>query len=130
MYFVLFIHQDSSETGATLKNIIDQNFDGIELETLRTVNQFEAKLRQFSNCYDRELLIILVDSKHRLNELIPLIQLLEDKRLILILPDQSNDVLSVAHRFYPRFFTYINDTYDDLCSVLDKMIQPKPMNKN
>jgi hypothetical protein len=46
---------------------------------------------------------------------------MENKRIILILPDDSKAIIKAALKFYPRFFTYINDSYDDLCAVLTKM---------
>ncbi len=124
MNFILFIHRDSSKKGVILKKIIDQNFNSVEIQTLQTFNAFKARLEKAYN-YNEEIFILFVDSKNRLNELKSLIDLLDDKRLILILPDDSKSTLSDAHQFFPRYFTYINDTYKDLCDVISKMINPK-----
>jgi hypothetical protein len=55
---------------------------------------------------------------------------MEDKRILLILPDDSPIVVSMAHQFFPRFFTYVNDTYEDLCAVLTKMINQEKIRIN
>jgi hypothetical protein len=121
MNLILFVHQDSLKEGAVLKRIVDQRFKTVEVSIVQTFNAFKARLKQVS-IYDKEIFILLADSKDRLSQLSRLIDLMEDKRILLILPDDSSPVVSMAHQFFPRFFTYVNDTYDDLCAVLTKMI--------
>ncbi|WP_300455028.1 hypothetical protein [Desulfobacula sp.] len=122
MKLILFVHQNASSKGTTFRKLIKQNFKGLEIETFQTFNGFKTRLKQVS-LYDQEIFVLFTDSKDRLKELTSLIDLLEGKRILLILPDDSNATTSVAHHFFPRYFTYVNDTYDDLCAVLIKMTQ-------
>lgn len=124
MKLILFTHQDSAETGIILKNIIEQKFNETQIQTLQIFNEFKAKLKQPYN-YNKEIFVLLADCKNRLKELFSLIDLMEGKRIILILPDDSDFSTSMAHQFFPRFFTYISDTYADLCAVLTKMTNTK-----
>jgi len=48
--------------------------------------------------YDKEIFILLADSKNRLNELTSLINLLESKRIILILSGDSKATTHIAHQ--------------------------------
>jgi len=121
MNFILFIHQDAPKEGKTLKKIIDQNCKGGEIQTLQTFNSFKARLKQIYN-YNTDVFILLADSKSRLDKLTSLIDLLESKRVVLIIPDDSKATVSMALQFFPRYFTIISDTYNDLCGVLNKMI--------
>ncbi|MCP3872630.1 MAG: hypothetical protein GY699_05660 [Desulfobacteraceae bacterium] len=123
MNLVLFIHEDSSENGIQLKNHIQQEINGIDLQIFQTFNSLKSRLKCFSHYRDRDIFILLAESKKRWNELVSLIDLLEDKRIILILPDDSKITISGAHKLFPRFFTFVNDTYDDLGEVLKKMIK-------
>jgi hypothetical protein len=127
MNFILFIHQDSLKKGITLKNIIDKNFYGTELQTLHTLNSFKERLKKSIGPSENEIFILLAESQSRLNELTSLIDLLEGKRTILILPDESKATLSMASEFFPRFFTPMGDTYNDLCDVLNKMANQKQL---
>ncbi len=120
MRLIVFIHQDSSTNGQNLEHTIDQNFKHLETKFFQTYNSLKAGLKQIHN-YDREIFILLADSKSRLKKLMTLIDLMEDKRIVLILPDNSKAVTSMAHQFFPRYFTSINDTYADLCAVITKM---------
>jgi hypothetical protein len=121
MNLILFIHQNSSKKGVTFKKIIDQTFKSIETQTFQTFNSFKAKLKQASN-YHTDIFILLADSNSRLKELNSLVDLIEDKRVIIILPDNLETTISKVHRFFPRYFTYVNDTYTDLCAVINKML--------
>ncbi|MCF6249380.1 MAG: hypothetical protein L3J69_18800 [Desulfobacula sp.] len=131
MNFILFVHQDAVENGDRLKNAIEQNFTQIDIQICKTFNAFKSRLKQFMWFSDHELFILLADTKDRLKELTSLVDLLEEKRLILILPDTSKGITAKAHLFFPRFFTTMSNSYDDLCSVLRKMIeQEKILIKN
>ena len=70
----------------------------------------------------REILVLLADTRERLEDLTGLGDLLEDNRLILVVPDGEPGTLSAAHRLFPRFVTPVADRYDDLCCVIDRMI--------
>jgi hypothetical protein len=122
MRLIVFIHQDASSKGEIFKKVIDKNFKGLKVLSLHTFNALKARLKKGSGFIEEEILILFAESRNRLYELASLIDLLEGKRIILILPDESKATLSETSRFFPRFFTPISETYDDLCDVLNKMI--------
>ncbi len=130
MDLILFIHKDGSKKGEILKKAIEQKVDGVKFQTFHTIDALKTRLKQFSKHNDKELFILLADIRERLYELTPLIDLLEDKRLILIIPDKSQVTISKSLRFFPRFFTPLSNTYEDLCDVLNKMIGPKQKHKS
>ena len=129
MNLILFAHKDASKKGVILKSIIEQQFKENKIEIFQAFNAFKSRLKQVS-IYDKEIFILLADSRNRLKELISLIDLLNDRRIILILSDDSKATTHIAHQFFPRYFTYINDTYDDLCAVLKKMTHQEKININ
>ena len=129
MNLILFIHDDAFIKGKNLKKIIDQNFKEHDIQSLQTFNSFKARLKQTYN-YNNEIFILFADSKSRLSKLTNLIDLLESKRIVLIIPDDSRATVSLALQFFPRYFTSINDTYADLCAVLNKMTHQKKIKTN
>ncbi|MCK5310491.1 MAG: hypothetical protein KAJ62_00180 [Desulfobacteraceae bacterium] len=130
MNLVFFVHQNASEKGITLKDTIGKRFNGDKSHTLNTFDMLKSRLLNNSGSGENEIFILLAESKNRLDELTSLIELLENKRIILIIPDESKETISKASQFFPRFFTPISDTYDDLCSVLNKMITQTKTNKH
>ncbi len=120
MNLIFFIHQDSSEKGTALETILNQTFKTHETQIFQTINAFKAKLKQVSD-YNNEIFILLADSNERLIELSGLLNWMDDKRLLMILPDDSKTTMSMTHQFFPRYFTFLNKTYVDLCDVIIKM---------
>ena len=121
MNLTLYVHQDASKKGSLLIKVLEKNFKNLEIESFRTFNALKERLKQVS-IYNEEIYVLLADTKKRLNELTGLVDLLESKRIILILPNHSKTTLSSALKFFPRFFTPVSDNYHDLCDVLTKMI--------
>ena len=124
MNLILYAHKDALRKGTVLKRQIGRQVKNHEIQTIQTFNAFKVRLKQVS-VYDKEIFVLLADSKQRLNELMLLTDWLENKRILLILPDDSKDIVSLAHQFFPRYFTYVNDTYADLCAVITKMSNNK-----
>jgi hypothetical protein len=122
MSLILFIHQDAFKKGDVLKIVIDRTFYEIKRQTIRTFNALKARLKKSSSFTEKDIFILLADSRSRLTELISLVDLFEGKCVILILSDESTATLSMATQFFPRFFTPVSETYGDLCDVLNKMI--------
>ncbi len=96
MNLILFIHQDAIEKGLALENMKNQHYTDTNHQIFRTIHSFREILMQFSHYRDPDFIILLADSKKRLTELSSLIDLLEDKRLILILPDESKSTITKA----------------------------------
>ncbi len=118
---VFFIHQDASDKGTFFQETMVLHFKGCNHQVVRTIDAFKTALKKPASIKDKAIFILFADTENRLKTLSDLIYLLEGKRLIVIIPDESNASLSVVHRFYPRFYTQISDTYADLCAVLTKM---------
>ncbi len=125
MNLILFVHQDASQQGEALQKQMIEYFGENIIQMVHTFNALKYILKQPGGCNLQEVYVLLAESPRRLQELFCLIDLLDGRRIVLILPDDTRTTVSMAHRFYPRFFTYINTIYDDLCAVLYKMINPK-----
>jgi hypothetical protein len=124
MTLILFVHQDASLEGEALHKQMIESFGEKTIQMVHTFNALKHILKQPGGC-DQEVYVLLAESPRRLQELFCLIDLLDGRRIVLILPDDAKTTVNMAHRFYPRFFTYINTAYDDLCAVLYKMTNTK-----
>jgi hypothetical protein len=124
MNLILFVHQDASQKGKALQKQMIEYFGENTILMVHTFNALKHILKQ-PGCRAQEIYVLLAESPRRLQELFRLIDLLDGRRIVLVLPDDAKTTISMAHRFYPRFFTYINTAYDDLCAVLNKMTNNK-----
>lgn len=51
------------------------------------------------------------------------------KKIVMVLPDNGAKIKAQTHRFFPRYFSFMDDPYDDLCDVLNKIADPIKENK-
>ena len=63
----------------------------------------------------------MAHTQKQLQSLVKMKELLEDIRIILILPEQSNESASIVWKLYPRFISYMNGNFADIEAVLGKM---------
>ena len=73
------------------------------------------------NLTDISILVLLVQKKQDLSDLLLIRNHIIGHRVIMVVPDQEPDTLSKAHLLYPRFLTYMDSDFEDLNAVLDKM---------
>ena len=90
---------------------------------IRNTNALKHHLKQGGHLSGQEIFVLLAETRQRLEEFISLADLLEDNRLVLVVPDNAPETLSRAQLLFPRFFTSVSERYDDLCSVVKQMIQ-------
>ncbi len=73
--------------------------------------------------FDHRIILILAESSQDLCKILPYRNLLEDRSVILILPDSEKDTMTQALSLYPRYIDYIQNGLEDVYMVLKKMVQ-------
>jgi len=119
---VIFAHKTSGERGRQLMESLSACQVPQSLMRLQTVNALKSHLKKSGEAPGGQVLVLLAETRRRLEALRELEDLLEDSRLILVVPDGEATTLSMAQKLYPRFFTPLADRYDDLCAVIDRMM--------
>lgn len=92
--------------------------------TVEVINGFEKlleRLKRFSHTI--EVAILFAYSKDALSNILSVKELLEDVRIILILPDRLPETISKGHLLRPRFMTYADSDFEDVKAVLIKMLK-------
>ena len=91
-----------------------------QVESCMTLECLERKLRQ--PAHGLTIAVLLAASRQDLLELHAIKDLLDDIRIILILPDSESETTTLGHKLSPRFISYINGNFDDVGAVLRKMV--------
>ena len=65
--------------------------------------------------------VLLAESQQQLLDILSLHDLLENVRVILILPDRVYDTTSKGLLLRPRFMEYIDGNFENIAAVLNKM---------
>ncbi|MBU0969697.1 MAG: hypothetical protein KKC20_03575 [Proteobacteria bacterium] len=119
---LVFIHQTAGEKGHRFLSIIQKRLINATIETFRTLDAFETKLKQKNPYFDKQILVLFVDTQARLNQLYLKKEIFLDKKIVMVLPGKTVETTSKVHRFFPRYFAFMEDGYEDICDVLNKMI--------
>ena len=99
---------------------IQTKIQGHRIEVDRTV---EALCDRFHYpIIDRAIMILVPENREQLEQLISIGNLINDRPILLVLPDREPATISSGHRLYPRFVTYLDTDFSDLVAVLSKLI--------
>lgn len=97
--------------------------DGI-LDTWRIIplpDHFPASVFLDYDLHSGDVLILIPKQREQLDQLLKMKELLQDFRLILVLPDSAEETVTRGHLLMPRFLTFIDNDMDEIIHVLGRM---------
>ena len=109
----------TDEIGKRLFGMIEKLVVVDEIEVFRTIDSLVRRLKQ--PVFDLKITVLLATTRKELSEILSFKDLLTDIRILLILPDGDSDTISMAHKLYPRFISYIDSDFKDVADALGKM---------
>ncbi len=117
---LLYYSKNYTSTGQRLQQIITAAVPEEPTEVYSSVESLSRRNLHL-NC-DLKILVLLAVDRKELSEILSARDLFYNCRIILILPDQKKETVSEGLRLCPRYFTYLDSTFEDVGAVLDKMI--------
>lgn len=118
---LLFYATVTNGPGEQLQRVIEALVPKSRIEIYRTMDSLSARLRHTR--YDLDIAILLATSREDLFELVSIRDLLDDLRIILVVPDREDETIAKGHELRPRFMTYIGGEFLDVAGVLGKMLR-------
>lgn len=118
---LLFVNGKCAAAGNRLRKSIEPVVSCQHLEIQRSIKELSKRLNRFPREID--LAVLFAASKDQLSELLSLRELLNDVRIILILPDRGRETISKGHLLRPRFLSYADGDLTDVIAVLSKMLE-------
>lgn len=89
-------------------------------EIVHTPEDLARRLRRPHN--GLEVAVIMAATRKELRELLPLSQMFEGLRIILVLPDAHPQTISQGHSLQPRYLTLMDSDFQDVTAVLSKIM--------
>jgi len=120
---VLLYAKDADGAGIRLQRVIEAFVLKDRLEVYRDIDNLSRRFRRPKGDVDRIILVLLTTSPQDLQSMVPIQKLLTDVRIIMVLPDRSEDTVKAGHRFLPRFVTYLDNDFVEIGAVLNKMLR-------
>ena len=103
------------------QNEIEKLVPTEKMETYRTKEELSTGLRGPRK--DTTVAVLIAMNKKKFLEILSLRELLEDLRIILLLPDRKEDTIEKGHLLRPRFLGYADSDLMVLAPVLEKMLK-------
>lgn len=66
--------------------------------------------------------VLMISNRQELFHITKYADLLNNAKIVLILPDRAEETISMGHALYPRFISYTDGDLNDVTCVLHKMI--------
>ena len=116
----LILYASEKTSRKKLKKAVAAVVPEEKIEQYGSVNDLTHRLSQPSN---HEFVTVLCAATAKdLTDLMTIQDLLHRLRLLLILPDQTEDYLTKGHSLFPRYIGYIDNNFKDVAAVLRKML--------
>lgn len=116
----LMIHADrENKNAAGLENQIQDRLPDIHIFRSRTLGDLAGNLGQPMN--NISVIIIFAPTLEVLNDLFPLKSFFDNKKLILVLPDQGNQAFIRGLQLNPSFIGRSAEHGEDVLMVLDRI---------
>jgi hypothetical protein len=72
---------------------------------------------------DLPIVVLFVAGLEHLDDLYRKKQTFVDSKVVMVVPEERTESRTILiHRFFPRYVAVMDDRYDDLCDVLNKMM--------
>jgi hypothetical protein len=117
---VLLYATETDGAGAQLQRAVEAVVPKKKTEVYRTIDGLSRRLRQ--PIYDVAVAVLFAATKKELSDILSIRGLLQDIRIILVLPDRDEETITKGHTLYPRFLTYADGDVLDVAAVLNKMV--------
>ncbi len=114
---ILLYSTDFRQAEQFEKNITS-TFENSDIVQCVTIKQVDSTLRAM---FSFSAIILMVSCKEELLELLTIQRVLDKSRIIIILPDNSGDLIQFALKLYPRYLTDAGESTIAITEVLKKI---------
>ncbi|MBN1380523.1 MAG: hypothetical protein JXA41_02490 [Deltaproteobacteria bacterium] len=109
-----------SGVGKRLRNILESVVPKDHIELYSTMDDL---FERFQNpiCHGK-VTVIFAATRKDFHRILPLKDFLSDMNLVLILPDDSPEMMAEAHTLRPRYITWADSDFRDIEAVLKRLM--------
>jgi hypothetical protein len=118
MSLIVYI-PNANDSGQRLQQMIGQLIWQDSIEIFYNFSRLDFRLRHPTG--NEDIVLLCASTFKDLDELISNCYLLNNLRLILILPDRETETVARGHLLRPRFMSYPDNDFSDVALVLKKM---------
>jgi hypothetical protein len=124
---VILYSQGEHCSGDRYKEMITELVPEENVETYGTISDLSSRLHMPQR--ECNIAVLLAADKKDLERILAIRSLLDNIRIILVLPDREPDSIKTGHSLHPRYLSFKDSPIDDVKSVLARMLEVENANK-
>lgn len=117
---LIFFQPSENGMGDRLRKILETVVPKDRIEMHRTMDDLCERLQK-PICHAK-VAVLVAATKKDMGRLLHLRDLLAELKLVLVLPDDSAEMVAEAHALSPRYITWADSDFSDIASVLRRLI--------
>jgi len=125
---IIVYAKEGNVKGEFLKELIDGIVPQTNMEAYTTISDLSSRLH--APQLEFNIVVLIAAGKEDLENILAIKPLLDNVRLILVLPDRQSETIRMGHSLHPRYLSFNDSPASDVVSVLTKMIETDSTNKN
>jgi len=118
---ILFYSSIMDYRGTQIRGMLETLVPEDSLEIYGSIEDLTRGIHRL--CDHRTIILLRARNREELLRIVSFGDLLQDLRLVLLIPDREEDTISLAHRLRPRFLSNCENNFSDAMNVLRKMLQ-------
>lgn len=117
----LYCSESLLHQGAFLHELLRKEVPCRLLQLVQSVDRLRQVLTSPGVEGQGNLVVFLAGASQELRLLQPLADLLLERDLVLIVPDESEDVIALAHAMCPRYLCCVDEDFNHVVQVIKKI---------
>ncbi len=122
-YVVLYFSDEAEGPGRELQEVLYNDLPHIELEIFTGFDELVTGLKRPEA--EPAVVVLVIADRGELEEFLPLRPSLEDASLILVLPEQSPETMSLGQQLEPYYIKYAEDDFVEVATIIDEILQER-----
>lgn len=120
---VLYYSEDAKRRGQKLEEILANDLPEARLEVFTDFDELAAGLQRPE--VDPAAVVLVIGSREELDEFLELRPFLENTRVIVVPPDQTDATLALAEELNPHYIKPPGEDYVELASIVDEILEER-----
>lgn len=117
---ILFYAEKMDLIGNKLRKIMTSEGCGDNLQVYKNFEELTLRLHKPKR--DCRVMVLLPADKNELLSFLLIRDMLADVPIILILPDQSKEIIDMGYKLFPRFISYKDSDLTDVSGVINRIL--------
>jgi hypothetical protein len=124
---VIVYAKEGDQCGDLFKDIITGLVPKANIETYGIISDLSSRLHMPKRKCN--IAVLIAADREDFERILAVRPLLDNVRIILVLPDRETDTVRMGHSLHPRYLSFKDNSINDIKSVLARMIEVDNANK-